>query len=143
MFNSLISAAALTPVRWIPGALDVAPDHLPHFAGIERFADVIVRPEPQSFLGRFERAKPGEHDYSDVRIDLANLAQAINAAGAGHPNVADDGVRLLLAQDTQAGLDIFGGVDLIVGLKEHPQAFARTHFVIDDENLREFGGDRH
>ena len=126
-----------------PGALDVAPDHFPHFARIEWLADVIVRAEPQRFLGRFERAESGQHDHGDVRIDFADLAQAIDAAGAGHANVADDRVRLFFAQDAEPGLDAIGGVNLIVRLQEHPQAFARAHFVIDDEDLREFGGNRH
>ena len=126
-----------------PGALDVAADHLPHFARIEWLADVIVRAQPQGFLGRFERAKAGEHDDGDVRIDFPDFAQAIDAARPGHADVADDRVRLLFAQNAQTGLDVIGCVNLIIGLQEHPQAFARPHFVVDDKNLGEFGSDHH
>jgi hypothetical protein len=126
-----------------PRPLDVAPDHLSHFARVERLADVIIRAQPERFLRGLQRAKPSQHDHRDVRIDLADAPQTINAARAGHADISDDGIRMFFLEKLDAGLDTIGGVDLIVRLQEHPQAFARTHFVIDDQDLREIGGNRH
>ncbi len=78
-----------------------------------------------------------------MRIDLPNFAQTFDAAGPGHADIADHGVRLFFTQDAKAGFHIVGRVDPVIGLQEHPQTFARTHFVIDDQDLGEFGGDGH
>ena len=79
-----------------PRALDIASDHLAHFARIKWLADVVVRAEAKRFLGRFERAESGQHDDGKMRIDFANPAQAFDAGHAGHSNVHDDRVGFFL-----------------------------------------------
>ena len=39
--------------------------------------------------------------------------------------------RLLFFKELDTRFDTIGGVHLIVGFQEHPQAFARAHFIID------------
>ena len=124
-------------------ALDITPDHFLHFARIKGFADVIVSAEAQCFLRRFQRAETGEHDHGKIRIDLANPPQTLNAGRAGHANVHHDGVGMFLAQKPNAGLDAVSRVHGVIRLEQHAQTFARTHLVIDDENLRAFRGDGH
>ena len=73
-----------------------------------------------------------------MRIDLANAPQAIDAVGAGHADVAHDRVGFFLLQKAQSGLHSICRVDLIVRLQEHAQALARSHLVVDYEDVREF-----
>ena len=78
-----------------------------------------------------------------MRIDLANLAQPFDACHSRHANVHDDGVGSFFLQKLDSGFDVVGRAYLIVGFQEHPQAFARAHFVIDDKNLRLIDSDGH
>ena len=126
-----------------PGALDVAADHFAHFARIKRLADVVVSAEAERFLGRLERAEAGQHDDGKMWIDLANQAQAFDARHSRHPDIHDDGVGLFFGQELQTLFDRVGGMHLIARLQEHAQTFARSHFVVDDEDLREFGVGNH
>jgi hypothetical protein len=70
-----------------------------------------------------------------VWIDFANLAQTVDSVHPGHTNVHDDCIGALFLQKLEAGLDVFGGVDLVTGLEEHPQALAWSNLIINDENL--------
>jgi len=99
-----------------PGALDIAADDVPHFGGIERFADIIVGAETQGFLGCLERAEPGEHDDGKMRVDFADSAEAFDAGDAGHANIHDNGVGLFFLKKFKTGLDAIGRVDLVIGL---------------------------
>ena len=71
------------------------------------------------------------------------LPQTFDAGHARHPNIHDDGVRPLLDQKLQTLLHRIGRVDLITRLQEHPQALARAHLVVDDEDLWEISGRYH
>ena len=126
-----------------PGALDISSDDVAHFASVERLADVVIGPETQRFLGRFERAKTRQHDDGKMWIDLADLAQPLDPIDAGHANVHDDGIGLFFLEQLEAGLDAIGGVHLVIGFQEHAQTFARTDLVVDDEDLGCFGSDDH
>ena len=68
-------------------------------------------------------------------IDFTDSTQTVDAVGARHANIGYDGIGLFFAQEANASFDRIGGMDLIIGLQEHAQAFARSHFVINDENL--------
>ena len=125
------------------GAFDVATDDVAHFTGIERFADVIVGPETQRFLGRLQRTEAGQHDDGQMWIDLADLAQAFDAVHPWHANVHDDGVGLFFPEQLKSGLDAIGGVHLIIGFEEHAKAFPRPNLVVDDKNLGQFGQGGH
>src|SRR5205823_13103443 len=120
-------------------ALDVATDYFPHFAGIEWLVDVIVRAEPERFLGGLQRTESGQHDNSDVRVYFADPPQTIDAARARHPDVGDHGVGLFFLQQLDPVVDAVRGINLIVRFEKHAQAFARTHLVIDDEDLGKIG----
>src|SRR5260370_32856599 len=125
------------------GALDIAINDLLHFMSIKRLADIIVCPEPQSFLRSFKRTKTGEHDNREIRVDLTDLTQTVDSAHSRHPNVHDDGVGLFFFEEFEAGLDAIGGVDLIIWFQEHAQAFVRPHFVINNKDLGQFGRGGH
>ena len=139
----MISLAALFSRAMDASALDVPADDVAHFASVERLADVIVRAEPQRFLRGLERAESRQHDHRDMRIDLADPPQAIDAVRARHADVADDRVGPFLAQQANAGFDGIRGVHLVVRLQEHAQTFARANFIIDDEHLRQVAGYGH
>ena len=121
------------------GPFNVAINDLLHFMSIKWLGDVIVSAKSESFLGGFKRPKTGEHDDRKMRIDFANLTQTLNAAYSRHPNIHDDGIGLFLFEEFEAGLDAIGSVHLIIWFQKHAQAFARPHFVINDENLRLVG----
>ncbi len=111
---------------------------------IERLTDVVVCAQAERFLRGLERAKAGEHDHGDVRIDLANETETIDAVGSGHADIGDDRIGMLLAKKTQSIFHRVGQMYLIVWLQEHAETFARPHLIIDNEDLRKFraGGHR-
>ncbi len=121
-----------------PSALDIAINDVAHFACIKRFADVIISAEPKCFAGRLEGAETGEHDHRKMGIDLANFAQSIDAGHSGHANIHDDRIRVFFLQKLEAGFDAIGSVHLIVRFQQHPQAFARTDFVVDNKDFGRF-----
>src|SRR2546430_1089200 len=93
-------------------AFDVAIDDLLHFVSIKWLADIIIGAESQSFLGRFKRAKTGQHDDGQMRIDLSNLTETFDSAHARHPNVHDNGVGLFFFEKLESSLNAIGGVHL-------------------------------
>ena len=110
---------------------------------IKRLVDVIVRAQPQGLLRGLQRAETGEHDDGNVRIDFADPAQTIDAISARHANVGDHRVGMFFLQQPNAGLDGVRRVHLIVRLQEHAQTLARTDLVVDDEDFRLIGTERH
>src|SRR5262249_53243510 len=107
------------------------------------FADVVICAETQRLLCRVERAKTGEHDDGQMRIDFADLTKAFDPADSRHPNVHYDGVGLFFFEKLEAGFDAIRRMHLIIGFQKHPQTFARSHLVINNEDLGEFGRGRH
>jgi hypothetical protein len=57
---------------------------------IKGFVDIIVCAEAERFLCGLECAEAGEHDYGEVRINFADLAQTVDAVHPGHTNVHDN-----------------------------------------------------
>ncbi len=77
------------------GPFHVTADHFAHLDRIKGFVDVIVSAETERFLRGLERAEAGEHDYGEMRINFANLAQAVDAVHPGHANVHDNCIGML------------------------------------------------
>ena len=124
-------------------AFDIAINDLLHFVRIKRFADVIVGSKSKRFFGGLECAETCQHDDGQMRIDLTDLTKTFDSTDSGHPYVHDDGVGLLFFEKFDAGLDAVGGVHLIIWFQQHAQAFARPHFVINNQDLGEFGRGGH
>ena len=96
-------------------AFDIATDYLPHFRGVKRLINIIVCAQPERLLRGLERTETGKHNYGKVRIDLPDLAQAINAIGARHTDVHDDCIGCVFLQQLQPQLHIISRVNLIIG----------------------------
>ena len=125
------------------GAFDVASDHFSHFARVERLIDVITGAEPQRFLCGFESAETGEHDDGKMWINFTDSSQTFDAGGTRHADVHHDGIGLFLLQEFNAGIDAIGRMHILIWLEQHAQALARTHFVVDNQDLRSLRRDGH
>lgn len=116
------------------GARDVLPDEPEHVVHIERFAEVVVRAEPDGLAGRRQVSVAGEHDDGRVSVDLADEAQSLDPGHAGHLDVADDDIRRGGLQRRDTGGDAVGEDDLVVVLEKDPQALPRTLLVVDHQH---------
>jgi hypothetical protein len=72
-------------------------------------------------------------------IDLPNFSQSLDTGHSRHADIHHDGVGPLLLEKFYSRFYAIGGMDLIISFEQHPQAFARTQFIVDYKDLGKIG----
>ena len=104
------------------------------FVEVERFADVVVGPQPHGVDGRFEAAVGGHHDDHDLLIVFLDLFQDLNAVDARHLDIEQHQIGLFLPNQAQRLFAVTGGNDLVALLLQILlQRPADQVFVVDDQ----------
>ncbi len=102
---------------------------------VERLDDVVERPRLEGLDGLGDAAVSGDQDDREVGQVLPGVAEDVHAVGAGHLDVGDDKVYLLLGQDLEAPGRRQGRLDRIALLLEDDrEQIEEAFFVVDDQD---------
>ena len=95
--------------------------------------DVVEHPVAQPAHGRIERGIAGDDDDLDVGVVALDVLHHLDPGHAGHAQIERDDVDRMRVEDVERLLAPRRGVDLVLGLEDHPQRFGWSSFVVDDE----------
>ena len=109
------------------------PEDLAHLLATERFSDVFERPELHRLDGRRDGREPGDDDHVGARPPLADLAQEVETALAGHLEVGEDDVALAPLEDLEGLAGRRGHLDLMALIGEERRELLAEHLVIIDD----------
>ena len=103
---------------------------------VQRFYEVIVRPEFHGLDGRFGGPAAGDEDNHHLRVD-PELVEQIQAGSGAQDNVQQDDLRGLVGGDLQTFLGRRGPQHANVRALEHRcDAEADIGFVVDHQQFR-------
>ena len=108
--------------------------------GIKRLFEEVVRAELRGFDGGLDRAVSGDHHHLGVGIELAQLAQRLEAVHPLHLHIQEDEVRPELGVEPQRLPPRRAGLHFDLFELEHLlQRFADALFVVDHQHAAAHG----
>ena len=110
-------------------------DYPHHLVDGERLFDKISDAVPDGGASGLERAEAGQDDDTDVRVDLADLRQSVEAILAGHAQVEDDQVRRALVKPGNTFIDTVGKIDVVLRRQQDAQTLPGGSLVVDDDDM--------
>ena len=110
-------------------------DH--ELVGIERFGDVVKRPQLDGFHGRRDLGEAGHDDDFRIRLQILHGAQKRHAIQARHLDVDQDQLVRMFAGHLEPLLRVLGRADLMTLLGEQQgTTLAHDLLVIDNQDRR-------
>ncbi len=103
---------------------------------VERLRQVVDGAELHGVDGGPDRSGGGQHDDRDVRAQVAQATQDVEAVHAGHDEVEEHEVDRLAGDAGERARAVAREKRLVDALEEHPQGFADPGLVVDDEDAR-------
>ena len=117
-----------------PGGQSPADDDL-QLLDVEGLDDVVEGPGLQGLDGLGDAAVGRDQDDRQVGQVLPGVAEDVHAVGAGHLDVGDDEIDLLLGQDLEAAGGRQGGLDGVAFfLEDDREQVEEALFVVDDQD---------